>query len=282
MMLRQGDRVALVSPAGPAAPDLVAQGVAILRSWGLAVDEPVLAGGPPDKLNYLAASDAARAAEFTAAWLNPEVKAVICVRGGYGCMRMADQVDWASLPPKLFVGSSDVTTLHAELHTLGRSSLFGPMPGTEAFVKDPVAQANLKRALFAPKLWFDGGATMAPGVARGVLIGGNLTLLAANIPQFTPPHGAIVLLEDIGEEPYRVDRMLTQLIRAGFFDGVAGLLLGSWTGCGDVGPVLEDRLRPLEVPILSDFGFGHCAGQLSLPLGVRAELDADLRTLKIL
>lgn len=283
MTLRRGDRVALVSPAGPAPAQLVAAGANILRSWGLDVQESVLGAGV-DTFPYLAGPDAARAGELTAAWRDPRVSAVLCVRGGYGCLRMVDQVDWAALPDKLFVGSSDVTTLHAELWALGRSSIFGPMPGTEAFVNDPVAQARLRRALFAPEWTFRGGAPLVSGVARGVLVGGNLSLLAAAVggPRFMLPDQAILLLEDVAEEPYRVDRMLTQLVRAGGFDGVTGIVLGSWTDCGDVTPVLRDRLGQLGVPVLADFGFGHCAGQLSLPLGVQAELDADLRTLTVL
>lgn len=278
MVLRKGDRVALVSPAGPAPARLVAAGVAILRSWGLLVDTPDL---PTHDLPYLAGSDATRAAEFVQAWRTPGVTAVMCLRGGYGCLRMVDLVNWASLPPKLFVGSSDVTTLHAELQALRRPSLFGPMPGTEAFVNDPVAQQRLKRALFAPERTIKAGTPLVSGIARGTVTGGNLSLLAAGAggPRFRPPEEAIVVLEDVDEEPYRVDRMLTQLIRAGWFDRVTGIVLGSWTGCGEVDAVLEDRLVTLEVPILKDVPFGHCAGQLSLPLGVRAELDADLRTL---
>lgn len=280
MTLRRGDRVALVSPAGPAPAGLVAAGVAVLRSWGLTVDTPNL---PTHDLPYLAGSDAMRALEFEGAFRDPDIKAVMCVRGGYGSLRMADLIGWQRLPDKLFVGSSDATVLHAELQAQGRASLWGPMPGTEAFVNDKVAQQRLRRALFAPEWLFKAGSAMAPGQARGVLAGGNLSLLAASIggPRFVPPENAIMLLEDVAEEPYRVDRMLTQLYRAGFFDGVAGIVLGSWTGCGDVRPVLVDRLTSLKVPVLENFGFGHCAGQLSLPLGVQAELDADLGTLTI-
>ena len=133
------------------------------------------------------------------------------------------------------------------------------------------------------KSWTSGTPVVA-GTARGVLTGGNAALLAASVggPRWAPPaEGAIALLEDIGEEPYRLDRILTQLLRAGWFAQVSGIVLGSWTDCGDVSSVLADRLSGLGVPVLGDFGFGHCAGSWSLPLGVPAELDVAARTLTL-
>ncbi|MGW4211010.1 S66 peptidase family protein [Lentzea sp. NPDC004789] len=280
-VLRAGDRVALVSPAGPALPGKVAAGVAVLRSWGLEVTTPVVASW---SLPYLAGSDDARAAEFVSAWCS-DVTAVVCVRGGYGCLRMTDLVPWKDLPPRVFVGSSDVTVLHTELNLVGQATVFGPMPGTSDFVDDPVAQQRLRALLFEGTSSWTAGTTVVAGTARGVLTGGNAALLAAGVggPRWAPPvDGAIALLEDVGEEPYRLDRILTQLLRAGWFEPVSGIVLGSWTGCGDVASVLRDRLSGLGVPILGDFGFGHCAGQWSLPLGVAAELDASAGTLRLL
>jgi muramoyltetrapeptide carboxypeptidase len=280
-VLRAGDRVALVSPAGPALPEKVAAGVAVLRSWGLEVTTPVVASW---SLPYLAGSDDARAAEFVSAWCS-DVTAVVCVRGGYGCLRMTDLVPWKDLPPRVFVGSSDVTVLHTELNLVGLPTVFGPMPGTSDFVDDPVAQQRLRALLFEGTSSWTAGTTVVAGTARGVLTGGNAALLAAGVggPRWAPPvDGAIALLEDVGEEPYRLDRILTQLLRAGWFEPVSGIVLGSWTGCGDVASVLWDRLSGLGVPILGDFGFGHCAGQWSLPLGVAAELDASEGTLRLL
>ncbi|MFD9697797.1 LD-carboxypeptidase [Lentzea sp. NPDC059081] len=279
-LLVAGDRVALVSPAGPALPARLAAGVEVLRSWGLTVTAPVV---EPWSLPYLAGSDAARAAEFTTAWCS-DVAAVFCVRGGYGCLRMTDLVPWKDLPPRVFVGSSDVTVLHAELNLVGQTTVFGPMPGTSDFVDDPLAQARLRAALFDGVRSWTAGVPVVPGVARGVLTGGNCALLAASVggPRWARPvAGSLALLEDIGEEPYRLDRLLTQLLRAGWFEPVSGIVLGSWTDCGDVSSVLHDRLSGLGVPILGDFGFGHCAGSWSLPLGVEAELDASAGTLTL-
>jgi muramoyltetrapeptide carboxypeptidase len=279
-LLSRGDRVVLVSPAGPALPSKVAAGVEVLRSWGLEVTTPVV---QPWSLRYLAGSDEDRAAEFVAAWAS-DVAAVVCVRGGYGCLRMTDLVPWKDLPPRVFVGSSDVTVLHAELNAVGQATVFGPMPGTSDFVDDPVAQQRLRALLFEGVREWTAGTTVVAGAARGVLTGGNAALLAASVggPRWAPPvPGAIALLEDIGEEPYRLDRILTQLVRAGWFEPVSGIVLGSWTDCGDVSSVLHDRLSGLGVPILGDFGFGHCAGQWSLPLGVEASLDASTGSLAL-
>ena len=279
-LLSPGDRVALVSPAGPALVSRVAAGVEVLRSWGLEVTTPVVA---PWSLPYLAGSDAARAAEFVAGWCS-DVEAVFCVRGGYGCLRMTDLVPWKDLPARVFVGSSDVTVLHTELNAVGLPTVFGPMPGTSDFVDDPLAQERLRAVLFDGVSSWTAGTTVVPGTARGVLTGGNAALLAAAVggSRWAPPvEGAIAVLEDIGEEPYRLDRILTQLVRAGWFAPVSGIVLGSWTDCGDVAPVLHDRLSGLGVPILGDFGFGHCAGQWSLPLGARAVLDASACSLRL-
>lgn len=209
---------------------------------------------------------------------------MFCVRGGYGCLRMADLVPWKDLPPRVFVGSSDVTVLHAELNAVGLATVFGPMPGTSDFVDDPLAQSRLHEVLFRGVGSWRAGTPVVAGTARGVLTGGNAALLAASVggPRWAPPvPGAIALLEDVGEEPYRLDRILTQLLRAGWFAPVSGIVLGSWTGCGDVSAVLHDRLAGLGVPILGDFGFGHCAGSWSLPLGVPAVLDASAGTLTL-
>ncbi|MFD4668271.1 LD-carboxypeptidase [Lentzea sp. NPDC058450] len=279
-LLVPGDRVALVSPAGPALPSRVAAGAEVLRSWGLQVTTPVVR---PWALPYLAGPDEVRAREFVDAWRS-DVAAVFCVRGGYGCLRMTDLVPWKSLPSRVFVGSSDVTVLHAELNAVGQPTVFGPMPGTADFVDDPLAQQRLRSVLFDGVSSWTAGTPVVPGQAEGVLVGGNAALLAASVggPRWErPADGAIALLEDVGEEAYRLDRILTQLLRAGWFEPVSGIVLGSWTDCGDVTDVLADRLSGLGVPILGDFGFGHCAGSWSLPLGVAAALDVAARTLTL-
>lgn len=294
--LQPGDQVTVIAPAGPVPAELLAEGVAVLRSWELRVAIGAHVGDRHPQLDYLAGADADRAADLTDAWCDPASVAVICARGGYGCLRMLDQVDWARLasaPPKIFLGSSDVTALHDQFaRHVEVATLFGPMIATPDFLDDSAAQGHLRSALFDQSagrvVAVGSGPPIVSGSARGVLTGGNLSLvfgvLGAPDPP-PPPAGAIVLLEDVTEEPYRLDRMLTQLLRAGWFEGVAGIVLGSWSGCGplaEVRAMLTDRLAHLGVPVGWEFGFGHCPAQRTIPLGLHAELDADAGTLTLL
>ena len=292
--LRPGDRVALVAPSGPVAPERLARGVAILRDWGL---DPVVmphTTAPRPALDHLAAPDTERARDFQDAWCDPTVTAVFAARGGYGVQRMVDLLDWDALRaagPKLFVGYSDLTVLHEALATrLGLATVHGPMPATPSFLDDAPTRDHLRRTLFHPEtvgpITSPGARTLVPGRARGHTLGGCLRLLAAELgtPGARPSAaGGILLLEDTEEEPYSIDRDLTQLLRSGWLDGVAGIALGSWHACGPyprVREVLRDRLAPLGVPVVEELGFGHGLRTLTVPLGVPAELDADARTLR--
>lgn len=291
--LRPGDLVALVAPAGPTPPDVLRAGIDIVESWGLRVrvGKHVLDRHPT--LDYLAGADADRAADLRDAWCDPEVAAVFCVRGGYGCLRMTDLVDWdamAAAGPKVFVGSSDVTVLHEQIGArLGLATLFAPMLATKAFTEDQAAQRHLHSTVFDPAavrvLTCPGAGVLVPGRASGVVVGGNASLLAAALSARAAapaPDGAVVVLEDVNEQPYRLDAIVTKLLRAGWFDGVTGIALGSWVDCGepaDVRAMLLDRLGGLGVPVVWELGFGHCAGALTVPLGLVADLDAEAGTL---
>ncbi|TVT09084.1 LD-carboxypeptidase [Amycolatopsis bartoniae] len=284
--MRPGDSVALVTPAGPVPPEQLDAATAALEAWGLTVKRFASAGNRHPGLPYLADTDERRAADFQAAWLEPAVAAVISARGGYGTQRMLDLVDWPALRvagPKIFTGASDVTALHDAIAVhLGLPTLFSPMPAAPFW--DELAGAGLRSALFDPaRPIVLRGTALVPGTARGVTTGGNLSLLAASVgtPEHRPRDGAIALLEDVTEAPYRIDRMLTQLLRSGWFAGVTGIVLGSWTDCGkpdSVRAVLLDRLAPLGVPILEEAGFGHLPGSATVPLGVPATLDGETLT----
>ncbi|MEC3976832.1 S66 peptidase family protein [Amycolatopsis sp. H20-H5] len=285
--LRRGDTLALVAPSGPVPDALLETALPVLRDWGVKVKIGACVRGGSAGLPYLSATDEQRAAEFTAAWLDPEVTCVLAARGGYGAQRILDLLDWAALRaagPKVFAGSSDLTAVHRAVDVqLGLDSLFSSMPASVLF--DEFAAGHLRRTLFEPESTLSitaapGWESMMPGKAHGTLTGGNLALLAAGLG--TPEQGrareAIVLLEDVTESPYRLDRMLTQLLRSGWFDGVAGVALGSWAGCGEQGPIHDlvlDRLGPLGVPVVWGFGFGHVPAAPTIPLGAVAELDAD-------
>jgi muramoyltetrapeptide carboxypeptidase len=287
--LRPGDRVCVVAPAGPVPSAVLDKGLAILESWDLEVHTGDHVRDRHPTLDYLAGSDVARAEDLMAAWCDPSFAAVLCARGGYGAMRVLGLLDWdamAAVPPKVFAGSSDITALHqAFARHLGIPTVFGAMVGTSAFVDDPVAQVNLRRMLFEPDagtlLTGPAAEPLVPGRARGRTVGGNLSLVASGLgtpDAERPSAGAIALLEDVTEEPYRLDRYLTQLRRAGWFDGLGGVALGSWVDCGDmstVRQVLVDRLADLGLPIIWELGFGHCQGQLAVPLGTEVELVSE-------
>ncbi|MER6431256.1 LD-carboxypeptidase [Streptomyces sp900105245] len=292
--LAPGARVAVVAPSGPVPEERLQAGLDVLRGWDL---DPVVAPHVLDRhrdFGYLAGTDADRAADFQNAWCDPAVDAVLCARGGYGVQRMVDLLDWEAMRaagPKVFVGFSDITVLHEAFATrLGLATLHGPMAAGIDFVKNTRAQEHLRATLFAPetvRTIASGGTALVPGRARGVTLGGCLCLLAAELGT---PHarasaaGGLLCLEDVGEETYRLDRYLTQLLRAGWLDGVRGVLLGSWEDCAEyteVRPLLADRLGALGVPVVEDFGFGHCAGALTIPFGATAELDAGAATLTL-
>jgi len=292
--LAAGARVAVVATSGPVPEERVQAGLDVLRGWDL---DPVVAPHVLDRhgeFGYLAGSDADRAADLQAAWCDPSVDAVLCARGGYGVQRMVDLLDWDALHaagPKVFVGFSDITALHEAFATrLGLATLHGPMAAGIDFIKNARAQDHLRATLFAPesvRTITSGGTALVPGRARGVTLGGCLCLLAAELgtPNARPgARGGLLCLEDVGEETYRLDRYLTQLLRAGWLDGVRGVLLGSWQGCDPyerVRPLLVDRLGGLGVPVVEQFGFGHCEGALTIPFGVAAELDAEAGTLTL-
>ncbi|WP_033320228.1 S66 peptidase family protein [Streptomyces yerevanensis] len=286
--LAPGARVAVVAPSGPVPEERLEAGLDILRGWDL---DPVVGPHVLDRhpeFAYLAGTDADRAADFQAAWCDPTIDAVLCARGGYGAQRMVDLLDWDALRaagPKVFLGYSDITALHEAFATrMGLVTLHGPMIAAVDFLKNARAQEHLRATLFEPesvRTITSSGRSLTPGRARGVLLGGCLSLLAADLgaPWARPSaRGGLLCLEDVGEETYRLDRYLTQLLRAGWFDGVAGVLLGSWVECApyeEVRALVLDRLGGLGVPIAEEFGFGHGEGALTIPFGVRGELDAE-------
>ncbi|WP_420810922.1 S66 peptidase family protein [Desertimonas flava] len=281
--LRDGDVVAVVAPSGPVPPDTLEAGVAVLEAWGVQVRVMPHVLDTHPSLGYLAGTDAARADDFTAAWADPEVRAVVCARGGYGAHRMVDLVDWDTLrdaAPKVLVGYSDVTVLHqAVASRLGVVTLHGPMPGTREFVDSTAMQDHLRATLFEPetvqRLGGPDAHAIVDGTATGVTTGGCVSLITTSVATPTLPaaRGAIVLLEDIDEKAYRLDSYLTHLRRAGWFDGVAGIALGSWVGCEIAEPVVADILGDRGVPILGGVGFGHGPDAPTVPLGAVATID---------
>ncbi|KRC58682.1 hypothetical protein ASE14_19270 [Agromyces sp. Root81] len=287
--LSPGARVALVAPSGPPPSELLARSLELLVEWGL---EPVVypsATAEHPRARYLAGSDSQRAADLQDAWCDETIDAVFCARGGYGSVRMIDLLDHEALAaatPKPLCGSSDVTGIHEYwLERLGLATWFTPMTATADLLDDPDAVESLRRAVFEPAsgrtFTAPDAETIVAGEAHGRIIGGNLSLLAMTLGAHGRPvadhSGCIALLEDVDEEPYRLDGLLTSLLRAGWFDGVAGIALGSWKGCGDLAEVralAEELLAPLGIPLVWELGFGHGPRASSVPLGVQGTLSA--------
>jgi muramoyltetrapeptide carboxypeptidase len=295
--LGPGARIALVAPAGPLAEGAVDRAIERVRAWGF---EPVPGQHVRTRHGYLSAPDAERAADLNGALRDDSVDAVWCLRGGYGVMRILDAVDWQALArrPRPVIGFSDNTALHLAIQRLGIVSFHAPHPATEevaAFSRDA-----LVRALTVPEpagvLPFPAGAepveSIAGGVAEGRLVGGNLSLVAATLgtPYALDAKGAILFIEEIGEAAYRIDRLLSQLRLAGVFKEVAGVAIGAFTEVPDRDAphlphaieILRDRLGDLGVPVACGFPFGHVEDNWTLPVGVRARLDADAGTLALL
>ncbi|WP_026163347.1 S66 peptidase family protein [Kribbella catacumbae] len=288
--LRSGDRVAVVAPAGPLVAERLEKGSEHLLGWGLKVDVMPSVLTRHERFPYLAGGDAERAADFRAAWLDPQYSAVFCGRGGYGVQRLLQHLDLDELAgvDKVLVGFSDITALHEVLNAQGLVTIHGPMAAAVEQLGALEGRERLHDLLFEPESVKDllaprSARTVVPGTADGRLLGGNLALLAASLgtPTFARPDG-IIVLEDVSEDGYRVDRLLTQLLRSGWFDQVTGLVIGDFSEADDQGLVSEvvrERLEPLGVPMVEGAAIGHEEVNLAIPLGLPVQLDATACTL---
>jgi muramoyltetrapeptide carboxypeptidase len=289
--LRRGDPVRVVAPSGPFDPAAFDRGLAVLSDrLGLV---PRMRSDVTARRGYLAGDDARRAEEWREAVADPEARAIFCARGGYGAMRILPAVDPAPLldRPKAVVGFSDVTAVHAVLNRAGLATVHGPVVTQLGRAPDDAVR-HLEALLFedpprpgawgvpAPGAGLVAERTVSPGRASGPLLGGTLTLLAhlAGTPYAPRLDGAILLLEDVGERPYRIDRCLTQLRLAGALAGVAGLALGRFTDCDDGALLAADVVREaalaLGVPAVEGLPLGHLDANFAVPLGARATLVA--------
>ena len=283
----------LVSPSGPIRAERVERGIELLESWGLRV---VVAPHAYARWGYLAGDDATRAADLNAAFADPEIRGVLCTRGGYGAQRMVDALDMAAVrrDPKVVGGFSDVTALQLALWRGARlATVHCPALAWNDERTPEVSAESLRSALMSTDPVTvksveteDTAGVRVPGTATGTLLGGNLCLLTSTIgtPDMPDLSGAILLLEEVQEPVYKIDRMLTHLRRAGVLAGLAGVALGQFTDCLDdwnvgLATMLLDRLGDLGVPVLGGLPVGHGPGQLTVPVGVPATLDATAGTL---
>lgn len=304
--LRAGCTVALVAPAGPLLErDDLTRGVELCKALGY---EPRLAPHAHRRYGYLAGTDDERLADLNAAISDPQVDAIWCLRGGYGVTRILDRVDFAPLRerPKAIIGYSDITALlvaaqaQADLVTFHAPMARAPLTafGREHFERvltRPAAAGRLGRVSPPAGVSVPKEGRIVPitaGQATGPLVGGNLTLLQCLIgtPYFPDLDGAILFLEDIGEDLYAVDRMLAQFRAIGALQRLAGVIIGHFTDMkrgsddGSLGldEVLATYLVPLKVPAAHGFPVGHVDDQWTLPLGVAARLDATAGEVELL
>ncbi|MET7338384.1 LD-carboxypeptidase [Nonomuraea sp. NPDC005650] len=299
--LKPGDRVRVLSPASPPAPELVAVGVELLTSWGLRVE---LGEHVFDQWGYMAGRDEDRVSDLNDAFRDPGVRAVFATRGGKGAYRVVDDLDFDALvrDPKPVIGFSDITHLHLAVWRHCRlAGLHGPFVNWNASVVGPGSAEALRRALTTTgpvTVRRDPAEVTAQvgvaGTATGTLIGGNMSAVRTQVGAGLPSlEGAILFLEDnrgtgLGE----VDRTLTQLSRSGALDGVRGIALGQFLGFekddGDpalggwgVVDVLRDHLDRLGVPILGGLPAGHGHNPPTIPIGTEATIDTAAGTLTV-
>jgi muramoyltetrapeptide carboxypeptidase len=278
--VRPGDRLAIVAPASPFDVDRFERGVARLRErYAVVFDESIRS-----RAGFLAGDDARRRSELAAALADPATRAIVAVRGGYGAMRLLSSFEPAEIAraPKWLVGFSDVTALHALWARAGLQSMHGPMVAklADASASDFEAWCACLEGADLPELR---GTGLAPGRARGPLAGGNLAVFSALLgtPHLPAIDGAVLLLEDVGERPYRLDRMLTSLRDAGVFDRVRAVIVGELLDCepGSDGTtamdVIAERIAGLGIPVIAGVPIGHGALNQPVRLGAIVSVEGD-------
>ncbi len=295
-----GSLIGIVAPAGPTSPERLAQVQPMFEAAGYRVRLYPSCSARHDDLPYLAGDDTQRLADLHAALADNEVAAIHCLRGGYGCMRLLDRIDAALVrrQRKLLAGYSDITALLALWAREGAPALHAPMASSDIVLPHRTADreaffVRLRQGVQRGEVLggeidrsdADVAALTVPGVAQGRLVGGNLSLVAAlqGTPFAWPANQSTLLfIEDVNEEAYRVDRLLTQLQLAGALAAAAGFVLGSFTPPPYPAAVMLDRLLPLGKPVLAGWRAGHGVPNQPLPMGLRMRLDAGAGTLTLL
>lgn len=288
--VRKGDKVALIAPCMPVLPERLDFAAGFIAGLGL---KPEIFPSCTAHSGFLAGSDSLRAADINRAFADPEIRAVVVVRGGYGGARLADLLDYDVIRdnPKVFTGFSDATVLHILINQRCRLVTFhAPMPAAANFREDEFTHAALADALFGcwETLYDDSHPERNAGVplecvfegeCEGVLTGGNLTIVAstAGTPYQLDCRGRILFLEDVSEYAYAIDRSILHMRHSGILDGCRGIILGTWQDCQasrdmPIDLTLRNALEPLHIPVVSGFMCGHSVPSTFLPLGMQCRL----------
>jgi len=286
--LRKGHGIGIIAPAGPVTRSELQPAIDILTERGYHVT-------PAPHLfhrdGYLAGDDDARLEDLHAMFSDGSIKAIFCARGGYGSLRLLDRIDYDLIRsnPKIIVGYSDITALLFAIYKeTGLVTFHGPVVRDFSSIRNRDLNAffGLVSSRAPLELELSGGTDLRPGKARGTLLGGNLSLITRLIgaPFMPSLNGAILFIEERGEPPYRIDRMLTHLRLSGLIKGLGGLIAGRFSDCGDMSVIerlLLDITSDFGTPVFSGLPVGHGRENVTLPLGVQADLDTEKMTLTI-
>ena len=284
--LKQGDKIGIVAPASIVKYEDLLPGISILRDdWGLEIVEGTTI---KSAFNQFSASDADRLSDIQIMLDDPSIKAIIAARGGYGCSRIVDQIDFAGFlkSPKWIVGFSDLTAIHASIYQLGFASLHAPMVKSMTQSGAEEAAESLRKALFGtlPQYTVNPNPLNKLGKSTGELIGGNLCILAHLIGSQTDNDttGKILFIEDVNEYLYNLDRMMIQLKRAGKLDNLAGLVVGQFSDMRDNSSptfgkdayqIIQEHVSDYTYPVCYDFPVGHVADNRAMIVGAKANLN---------
>ena len=283
--LQKGDTIAIVATARKNIDDNLKPAIALAKSWGL---EVVIGKSIGLDDHQLAGTDEQRAADFQTMIDNPNIKAIWCVRGGYGTARMLDLVDFAKFKesPKWVIGFSDVTVLHSHLNTLGIASIHGIMP-VNVEKASPEVEETLRKSLFGETLEYTVSCENENklGFAEGELVGGNLSILYSLMGSESQVNckGKILFLEDLDEYLYHIDRMMLSLKRCGCFEGLNGLVVGSFIKMHDneipwgktAHQIILDVTKKYNFPIVFNFPAGHIHDNNTLIFGKKVSLNSN-------
>jgi muramoyltetrapeptide carboxypeptidase len=284
--LKENEAVGIIAPASPISKSEIRKGIQLIASFPLQVRLGIHAF---QRSHYLAGSDQERVSDLHAMFSDPEIKAILCARGGYGTLRYLDKIDYGLLRnnPKPLVGFSDLTALLMAIYKhSGLITIHGP---TVSQLDNGDNWHHLSRLIttpYKPQLSLKSGMVINKGTARGILLGGNLATLCSLVDtSFLPSFdGVILFLEEKGEQPYRLDRMVTQLLLSGRLDHLSALVIGQLVGCGNeqvVYGLLKERFSDLPIPVVTGLPVGHGAENISVPLGLPALLDTQRLVLEI-
>ena len=300
--LKVGNKIGLVAPSSPTAETTVEKAKKAIEDLGFEVE---LGESCYEAYGYLAGKDELRAKDINKMFSNEEINGIICLRGGYGASRILELLDYEMISknPKVFVGYSDITVLHIALNQKSNLVTYhGPMAASDFAgdisefsldnFKNIVYDGDYNTIIENPK--DEKVITITEGVVEGELIGGNLCLLTNTIgTEFEiDTEDKILLIEEVGEDPYAIDRMLTQLKLSGKFDKLAGILLGDFADCIaskseydkqlPLIKVFEDILGPLEIPCMYNFQLGHCEPVLTIPFGIELKMNTKKGYIELL